>query len=81
MRKNFFILIIIFIFTNQTNAIEPPVLESLTSSTEINYNDVQKDNDDYTTKSGCCSHHGGVCGCALGETVCCDGTISPTCGC
>lgn len=27
------------------------------------------------TRSGCCSHHGGVCGCA-----CCDGTnLSATC--
>ncbi|MGK6355802.1 hypothetical protein ACMGDH_11335 [Sphingomonas sp. DT-207] len=30
---------------------------------------------------GCCSHHGGVCGCKNGRTVCCDKTFSPTCRC
>ena len=32
-------------------------------------------------KSGCCSHHKGVCGCQSGRTVCCDGGLSPTCTC
>lgn len=34
-------------------------------------------------KRGCCSHHGGVCGCdtATGRQKCCDGTLSPTCRC
>jgi predicted transporter len=32
-------------------------------------------------RRGCCSHHGGVCGCSQGRAVCCDGTYSPTCGC
>jgi len=31
--------------------------------------------------SGCCSHHGGVCGCSGGRALCCDGAPSPTCGC
>jgi len=30
---------------------------------------------------GCCSHHGGVCGCANGRAKCCDNTLSPTCTC
>lgn len=31
---------------------------------------------------GCCSHHGGVCGCNKnGQTVCCDNTLSPSCRC
>lgn len=30
---------------------------------------------------GCCSWHGGQCGCAKGRVVCCDGTVSPTCRC
>ena len=31
---------------------------------------------------GCCSHHGGVCGCSSGgRSVCCDGTYSPSCTC
>ena len=34
-------------------------------------------------RRGCCSHHGGVCGCdeASGMIKCCDGTLSPTCTC
>jgi len=34
-------------------------------------------------RRGCCSWHGGVCGCdtRVGRQVCCDGTYSPTCTC
>lgn len=34
-------------------------------------------------RSGCCSWHGGVCGCdeATDRIRCCDGTLSPTCRC
>jgi hypothetical protein len=32
-------------------------------------------------KSGYCAHHGGVCGCSGGRAKCCDGTLSPSCGC
>jgi hypothetical protein len=33
-------------------------------------------------RSGCCSWHGGVCGCsASGRTICCDGKLSPSCRC
>lgn len=32
-------------------------------------------------KRGCCSWHGGVCGCVGGRAKCCDGTLSPSCGC
>jgi len=30
---------------------------------------------------GCCSWHGGQCGCSGGRVTCCDGTVSPSCGC
>ena len=30
---------------------------------------------------GCCSWHGGECGCQGGRDLCCDGTLSPTCTC
>src|SRR5262245_32306349 len=33
------------------------------------------------SRSGCCSHHGGVCGCERGRAACCDGSPSPSCGC
>lgn len=32
-------------------------------------------------KQGCCSWHGGVCGCFAGRVQCCDGTLSPSCRC
>ena len=32
-------------------------------------------------QSGCCSWHGGVCGCSNGRKVCCDKTLSPSCKC
>lgn len=33
-------------------------------------------------RSGCCSWHGGICGCSSsGRAVCCDGQLSPSCGC
>ena len=34
-------------------------------------------------RRGCCSWHGGVCGCddATDRIVCCDGTYSPSCRC
>ena len=32
-------------------------------------------------QQGCCSYHGGVCGCFAGRTQCCDGTQSPSCHC
>lgn len=33
-------------------------------------------------RAGCCSRHGGVCGCYQGTRAqCCDGTLSPSCGC
>lgn len=32
-------------------------------------------------RSGCCSHHQGVCGCSGGRNVCCDGSFSPSCTC
>lgn len=36
---------------------------------------------DIVERSGCCSWHGGVCGCDSGRAVCCDGMLSPSCGC
>ena len=38
---------------------------------------------DAIERSGCCSHHGGVCGCDgnTGHQQCCDGDDSPSCLC
>lgn len=32
-------------------------------------------------QQGCCSWHGGMCGCQGGRVVCCDGRYSPSCTC
>ena len=32
-------------------------------------------------RAGCCSRHGGVCGCQNGRAKCCDNSLSPSCGC
>ena len=32
-------------------------------------------------RRGCCSYHNGVCGCQNGRAKCCDGSLSPSCGC
>jgi hypothetical protein len=32
-------------------------------------------------RRGCCSWHGGVCGCSNGRARCCDGSLSPSCPC
>ena len=32
-------------------------------------------------RRGCCSWHGGVCGCSNGRQLCCDGSLSPSCVC
>ena len=37
--------------------------------------------DPNAARSGCCSHHEGVCGCQSNRAFCCDGTLSPSCGC
>ena len=37
--------------------------------------------DTVSARSGCCSHHGGVCGCSGGRQLCCDGSLSPSCTC
>ena len=45
---------------------------------------VKYQNIEYTPilqRQGCCSWHGGVCGCSRGRALCCDGTLSPSCGC
>lgn len=32
-------------------------------------------------RTGCCSSHGGACGCEKGRVKCCDGALSPSCRC
>ncbi|HBF13613.1 MAG TPA: hypothetical protein DDW49_09580 [Deltaproteobacteria bacterium] len=49
----------------------------------LNANNCTQENPTLIARSGCCSWHGGVCGCdaASDRIVCCDGTLSPSCTC
>jgi hypothetical protein len=42
---------------------------------------IKKTTQEELAQRGCCSHHGGVCGCSGGRAACCDGSLSPSCGC
>lgn len=45
------------------------------------YNIYNNSTDQCLAGRGCCSSHGGVCGCQNGRSKCCDGTLSPSCHC
>jgi hypothetical protein len=63
---------------------KPPAFSKAKAKPEKNINlaVVKADSDKHNHgRSGCCSWHGGVCGCEDGRAVCCDGTLSPSCGC
>jgi len=57
------------------------------SKAELKTNDIshvaQFQTKDTEQKQGCCSWHGGVCGCDYStcRVICCDGTLSPSCTC
>lgn len=46
-----------------------------------NFNTEQNYNQEQVERGGCCSRHGGVCGCQNSRAKCCDGALSPSCGC
>ena len=63
---------------------KPPVFSKAEVKPEKNFDlaflnaDDDKQNPE---RRGCCSWHGGVCGCKNGRVVCCDGKYSPSCKC
>ena len=57
-------------------------LESFILNLENSQPKIQSSIDDFNPQGrGCCSWHGGVCGCSGRRATCCDGTVSPSCGC
>ena len=56
-----------------------PPLSSNAQNNEIKLVSAKTTNEEQ--RRGCCSWHGGVCGCSGGRALCCDGTLSPSCGC
>ena len=56
-----------------------PPISSKAQTNEIKFVSAKTNNKEQ--RRGCCSWHKGVCGCSGGRAVCCDGTLSPSCGC
>lgn len=61
----------------------PPVSSKSELNTDIKPTLIHFQTNDSEERRGCCSWHGGVCGCDVttGRVICCDGTLSPSCGC
>ena len=74
---------LVFIFSNNILASQTIVLPSNKDSLPLNnlLCLFSSKGDLSTAKSGCCSWHGGVCGCTGSHQLCCDGTISSSCTC
>jgi hypothetical protein len=60
---------------------KPPLPSKSRSNVNENTSLAKARNLDGDARSGCCSWHGGVCGCdhSTGRVICCDGTLSPSC--
>ena len=56
-----------------------PPTSSKAEANKIKLASVKTSNEEQ--RRGCCSWHRGVCGCRGGRTLCCDGTLSPSCRC
>jgi hypothetical protein len=56
-----------------------PAKTSINETNNMNY--AQSGQKEDIEKQGCCSWHRGVCGCSDGRALCCDGSLSPSCGC
>jgi hypothetical protein len=67
---------------NRNNQISPAcALMTPYLSTEDSFTTRRVDNNPIINRKGCCSWHGGVCGCRGARVLCCDGTLSPSCRC
>lgn len=70
------IMLSVIVFANATS------LNTNKTSDQIQQQSHKQIENKKYAKRGCCSHHGGVCGCNdSGRQVCCDGSLSPTCTC
>lgn len=62
---------------------QPPVEEALAPTEAVLPQECEETilGNSQFAQAGCCSWHGGVCGCSGGRILCCDGVLSPSCGC
>lgn len=60
----------------------PPISSKSESDTDKTFTIAEVQGRDIEPRQGCCSWHGGQCGCdSYGRVICCDGTLSPSCRC
>jgi methylphosphotriester-DNA--protein-cysteine methyltransferase len=61
----------------------PPISSKSELNTDVKPTLIQFQTNDSEERRGCCSWHGGVCGCDYStcRVICCDRTLSPTCTC
>ncbi len=71
--------VVVFLFSGLTHA--DGVLPVSNQSCKQSSSEFTESTNKKVVEQGCCSHHGGVCGCNGGRAVCCDGNFSPSCGC
>lgn len=57
------------------------VLAEVKNGGRLEKDDTVTESQRKTQKSGCCAMHGEKCLCKKGKVKCCDGKVSPTCGC
>ncbi|RED10700.1 hypothetical protein DFR46_2963 [Parasphingopyxis lamellibrachiae] len=88
-----FVLFILAAVSGQADAVQQTQISSPVMESAIEAIAIDRDNEgnlcegqtfasaEEALQSGCCSHHGGVCGCRNGRKVCCDRTLSPSCRC
>jgi hypothetical protein len=74
--KVFILSFVLVLFSSFSYAGSPSQVPSTSCSKSQN-----QSSNDKIAQSGCCSHHGGVCGCSGGNEMCCDGAASPSCSC
>lgn len=81
IRKILFNVFIIFSFVAMTAFADERSNNDKLYCTYLSQQQVANTDNVSIAKRGCCSHHGGVCSCRSGRTVCCDGSYSPSCTC
>lgn len=72
------ILTILFIFSLNANAAEQALIVDQQQCATLQSEGASQEQ---MARRGCCSWHGGVCGCSGSTVVCCDGQNSPSCTC
>ncbi|WP_297813142.1 hypothetical protein [uncultured Helicobacter sp.] len=81
--KKLAVVALLFSTLLSANAIDSPkeTKENLVKISPYSQKEICVANITDVNRRGCCSRHGGVCGCEGKRVKCCDDTLSPTCKC